>query len=941
MNDNAKSKKQLIDELTMYRNKVAEHDLTAMLRESETRFCSIINSSPMGIHTYSIKDDGRLVFTGGNPAADAILGVDNAQFIGKTIEEAFPPLAETEVPQRYREAALNGKAWTTEQITYKDNKIKGAFEVHAFQTSPGNMAAMFLEITERKRAEEALRDSEEKYRAILQTVAVGILIHDNGLILNCNSKACALLGYSHNELVGSNLLETLFTPECQMVINEKIQSEDVCPYEVIAVRKDGTRFTVEIRSSELRYEGRDARIATFVDISERKNDEELLKIQRDISIACSESGDLNQQLCKVLDSCMKMEGIDAGGIYLRDVSNGTLDLAVHRGLPESFIAVKSHFDGGAPQARFVAQGKPIHDQYQKLPLPHDNHYPEEPLRAISIVPIKNQKDVIGSINLASYTHDKFSRATYDAIESIAGVMGEFISRMQAETRLRESEERYRLIIDRATDVIAKMSPDGKVTFVTPSVEKLSGYSVDEFLNRGFSFIIDEESRKEADSVIGQIIESGDDTVHILEQVYICKDGSSKTCEVKVSLVPDSDGRPAELICIIRDISTRKEMEEKLRQSEKMEAIGQLAGGVAHDFNNQLAAVVGYADLIREEVRDNEELSRYADNILIGSRRAAELTAQLLAFARKGKYLSVTVDVHKIIFEVVSLLQRSIDKKIKIRQQLHANPSLTTGDPTQLQNALLNLALNARDAMPSGGDILFATDIVELKKDFCEKNHFDVEPGFFIKVGVTDTGTGIDPVNMKRIFEPFFTTKEQGRGTGMGLAAVYGTVKTHKGVITVDSEKNHGTTFHLYLPVEAGNIDTVDEVITATSAVRGSARVLLVDDEDLVCEMTHVMLHNLGYTVTICHNGREAVDYYRDHWREIDIVILDIIMPEMGGRDAFIKMKEINPDVIVLLSSGYSIDSEAKDIMKEGAQGFIQKPFRKNNLSQKIAGMLSG
>jgi len=376
-----------------------------------------------------------------------------------------------------------------------------------------------------------------------------------------------------------------------------------------------------------------------------------------------------------------------------------------------------------------------------------------------------------------------------------------------------------------------------------------------------------------------------------------------------------------------DITVQKRLEDNLRQSQKMEAIGQLAGGIAHDFNNQLSGIMGYADLIREEVGENAMLSRYADNILISTKRAADLTSQLLAYARKGKYLSVPVNIHKVLFEVVSLLEHSIDKRIALNQELHANPSVTIGDPSQLQNALLNTALNARDAMADGGELVLSTEVVNLGERFCKESAYNIEPGDYIKIGIKDSGIGMSDDMMEHIFEPFFTTKEVGKGTGMGLAAVYGAVKNHKGAIEVTTELKKGSIFYVYLPLaEISGISTREDSIQ--KVIKGSAHILLVDDEKMVHEICGDILQSLGYTVTVCSDGREAIEYYKKSWKDIALVILDLVMPEMSGGAAFNVMKEINPDIRVLVSSGYSINGEARDLLTAGAKGFIQKPFRK-------------
>ncbi|MHC4887512.1 MAG: response regulator, partial [Planctomycetota bacterium] len=362
--------------------------------------------------------------------------------------------------------------------------------------------------------------------------------------------------------------------------------------------------------------------------------------------------------------------------------------------------------------------------------------------------------------------------------------------------------------------------------------------------------------------------------------------------------------------------SRLQMEERLQQARKMEAIGQLAGGIAHDFNNQLSGVLGFAEMLTQRLQD-PRLRRYAESIEVSALRAADMTQQLLAFSRKGKYLSVPVDLHHLLSEVVTVLQHSIDKRIAIKQILSASSAYTIGDPTQLQNALLNLAINGRDAMPEGGELIFSTDARTLDDAPCGHRSTQLPAGEYISVSVTDTGAGMSEETQQHMYEPFFTTKPEGEGTGMGLAAVYGTVKNHQGAIEVTSEVGKGTTFRLLLPAAPGNHAERSEDRSSSPRLPEGTHILLVDDEDTVREIGGEMLRDAGCTVTLASDGVEAVELYHDHWQTFDLVILDMVMPRMGGRDTFIAMRQINPGIKALLASGYSIEGEANAILREG------------------------
>jgi signal transduction histidine kinase/CheY-like chemotaxis protein len=391
-----------------------------------------------------------------------------------------------------------------------------------------------------------------------------------------------------------------------------------------------------------------------------------------------------------------------------------------------------------------------------------------------------------------------------------------------------------------------------------------------------------------------------------------------------------------------DITERKLAEEageilreRLRCSEKFEAIGHLAGGVAHDFNNQLTAILGFAETL-EEISVGELQKQFAENIVRCCQRSADLTRNLLAFARKGSVLSEPVDLHQIILEVVNLLKHSLDKRILLHTRLEAEPAVVMGDPTQLQNAFMNMAINARDAMPEGGSLAFATRVVALDPARCRKMPYEIQPGVYLEATIADTGVGMAPETIRHIFEPFFTTKDLGKGTGLGLASVYGTVKQHQGHIEAESTPGKGSCFRVYLPF----CDLSVPAPAPEAAPRGNGHILFVDDEAIVAEVARGLLDTLHYQVTVCRDGVEAVEVYGTAWPTVDLVILDMVMPRMGGKDTFLALRGINPQVKVLLVSGYSIEGEAQMLLQEGAKGFLQKPFRRADLAQAVAKALA-
>jgi PAS domain S-box-containing protein len=406
---------------------------------------------------------------------------------------------------------------------------------------------------------------------------------------------------------------------------------------------------------------------------------------------------------------------------------------------------------------------------------------------------------------------------------------------------------------------------------------------------------------------------------------------------------ESDGRIVGIVGVGINDTKRKLEEEKrhhlekqLRHADKMKAIGQLAGGIAHDFNNQLMTIMGSADLIR--ISPEEGTAKHVAMILTASQRAADLTGKLLAFARKGRYQSVSVDTHKMITEVVTLLERTIDKRIRIVTRLGAGHATVNGDPTQLQNALLNIAINARDAMPDEGEITFTTAPVMLDETFCRNHPHDLSPGSYILIGIADTGAGMNEETKRHVFEPFFTTKPIGTGSGMGLAAVYGTVRNHQGSVAFTSELGHGSEFRIWLPL-AKSPDSKAIKKPEKAPVTGSAHILIAEDEEGIRRTLKAILLSLGYRVTLCNDGQDAVDFYAKSWRDVDLVIVDMVMPRMGGLDAFLAMQAINPPIRAILCSGYSRSGNSQKILNAGVKRFIQKPFQIDALSNVISEVL--
>ncbi len=374
------------------------------------------------------------------------------------------------------------------------------------------------------------------------------------------------------------------------------------------------------------------------------------------------------------------------------------------------------------------------------------------------------------------------------------------------------------------------------------------------------------------------------------------------------------------------------MSEQLRQSQKMESIGQLAGGIAHDFNNILAAILGSAELLAldNDKKENPLIS----NIVQATTRATGLTRNLLDFSRKGTIQSIPVDLNNLIRESAQLLSHSIDKRIQISVFLESVNSKILGDPAKLQNSFLNLGINSRDAMPNGGSLDFTTRDVIITKDRPVTSGI-LKAGSYVEVSVKDSGNGIATEHIDKIFDPFFTTKPQGKGTGLGLASVYGCVTVHGGEIDLTTEHNKGTCFKIYLPHSNDKIEINGEQQTDSAVVFGTGTIMIVDDEDLVRSLMTEALSKMGYEIQAFGDPQESVEYFKDHFRQIDLIVLDLIMPKMSGEDTLKALLEIDKDIPILIASGFSERQEVGDLIKEGAKHYIRKPFQLKELSMLV------
>lgn len=501
-----------------------------------------------------------------------------------------------------------------------------------------------------------------------------------------------------------------------------------------------------------------------------------------------------------------------------------------------------------------------------------------------------------------------------------------------------SEKRYRELFDNAPDMYHTLDLKGNFIEFNPKHMEVLGYSYEELEGNHVTYIVAESSLPKAAKGFEVLGKTGH--LQSYEIDLKKKDGSLLSVEVHAMVFNGSDGQPHEVRCIMRDVTERKRLEEQLRQAQKMESVGRLAGGVAHDFNNLLTTIMGYTQLGMMEMPVGHQASEHLQQVVEAAERAATLTRQLLAFSRRQIIDPKVFNVNDLVRNMEKMLHRLIGEDIEMTAFLAPDLGQAKLDPGQMEQVLMNLVVNARDAMPVGGKLTIETANVILDEEYA-KLHADVTPGQYVMLAVGDTGTGMTQEVKAHLFEPFFTTKGEGKGTGLGLSMCYGIVKQNQGHIWVYSELGYGTTFKVYIPRvdESANLLLVTRDSGKSAA--GTETVLLVEDELSVRSLAARVLREQGYTVLEAKDGVEALQVAQEHAGEIHLLLTDVIMPHMGVKEFTGQLKALRSDIKILFTSGYTDDAIVHHGVLEPGVEFIEKPFRPATLVKKVRQVLDG
>src|SRR5436853_788157 len=522
-----------------------------------------------------------------------------------------------------------------------------------------------------------------------------------------------------------------------------------------------------------------------------------------------------------------------------------------------------------------------------------------------------------------------------AVGAVVANWRDITERLRAEQALRNSEQSYRSLVDGVRDVIFALSPGGEVTSLNPAFEEMTGFPPAEWVGRPFEAFVHPDDVPLALDLFGRVLQ-GEPRPTIQFRI-LTRAGTYRVAEFSAT-AQLRDGRLTGILGIGRDVTERLGLEQQLRQAQKMEAVGRLAGGIAHDFNNILTAITGHADLLLEDLGHHDPRRADVDEIRRSAERAAGLTRQLLAFSRQQVLQPKVVDLNALVLDLDKLLRRLIGEDGQLAAGLEPTLGRVTADPGQLEQVIVNLAVNARDAMPQGGKLTLETRNIDLDASYTLE-HSLVKPGPYVQLTVSDSGIGMDEETQAHAFEPFFTTKPRGQGTGLGLAMVYGTVKQSGGFIWVYSEPGRGATFKIYLPRVDAPVESAAPPAPVERPPRGSETVLLAEDEPAVRAIARQALERQGYTVLAAPSGADALALAAQHGATIHLLLTDVVMPGMSGRDLADRLTAQRPGIRVLYISGYTDNAIVRHGMLEPGLAYLQKPFRPDALVRKVREVL--
>jgi len=885
---------------------------------------TVLSRAPVGFAFI----DSELRYVRVNAHFAAVNGVPVEAHLGRTVREVVPDIATAVEPLLRRvletgEPLLGVEADGARLGRPRDPRVwEGSiFPVRGPNATIIGVGLVITEVTQRRRAEEEVRASEAELKALVsalrrqavvfETIGDAVLVMDlEGRIVDWNPAAVQIFGYSKQEILGRHVV-TIHHPELEGRLEEQIQA---------SLRRDG-RWSGELPFR--RKDGRDgvADVIVVSQLDDQGRPVAWIGVNRDITARRRAETALAESRALLAEA----EELAHVGSWALEPDTGRLTWSdelyrIFGVEPQSVPVTRDWFRARVHADDREAVGVTFRRLVEGADIPS--------LRCRIVRPDGSERTI--------QTHGRVQRDTTGRVLRVIGSAQDVTELVRAESELREALGTVAALLDASPVAIVAVDAEYRVTKWNPAAEHLFGWTPADVLGRPLP-IVGHDHRLEHTRLREQLLSGR--TVSAIDTRRQRKDGSVVNVYLSVAPLRSAGGDVRGAVALFVDMTERRQLEEQLRQSQKMEAVGQLAGGVAHDFNNLLTVIKTYSELLLDQIDGTNPFREDLVAIHRAAGRAASLTRQLLAFSRKQVLQPKVLNLNAVAGGLEPMLRRLIGEDVRIVMLPAPKIGRVRADPGQLEQVLVNLAVNARDAMPKGGTLTIETSNVDLDRDYAGRRSV-VLPGQYVMLAVTDTGCGMDEATRRRVFEPFFTTKEVGRGTGLGLSTVYGIVKQSGGYVWVYSEPGQGTTFKIYLPSIDEEISS-SEGQTAQVAVGGAEVVLLVEDDEGVRALGRRILERYGYTVLEARDGHDALRIAGQYPQRIDVLVTDMVMPELSGREVYQRLSPARPGLRVLYVSGYTDDDIVRRGLIEATAAFLQKPFTAMHLAGAVRAVLDG
>ncbi len=892
--------------LVIVQDITARKDAEKAILESDIRHRSLFENMLEGF-AYC-----RMLFENGIPVDFEYLEVNKAferitglkDVVGKKVTEAIPGIRESnpELFEVYGRVAQTGRP---ERFEVYLNTLLTWLSISVYTMRAGYFAVVFTDITERKRADEAVKDSEERFRMVFDHVFDGISIYSEDpdpskrRLIDCNDRYATMAGRSREELLqlGSTLgLQRTLEGAANTIRLESLTSGTAYQDSFSWIRPDGKDNVIEYVGMPIAWRGKSYSIGIDRDITERKRSERELRLMAQTVASaqdCISVTDLEDRFLFVNDAFRRTYGYTTEELLGKDVSivrpphkpAATMDQLLHDTL------------GGGWHGELLNRRKDGSD------------FPVELWTSVV-------KDEAG-IPVA-----------------LVGVARNITDRKRAEEHLRESEELFRLIAENVGDMIAVADLDGRRIYNSASYKSILGDPESLKGTDGFQEIHPEDRDRVA-QVFRETVRTG--VGQRIEYRLIRKDGSVSLIDSKGSVIRDSDGKISRVIVVSRDVTEEKKLAAQFLRAQRMESIGTLAGGIAHDLNNVLTPIMMAIEILRTKLPDPGG-QKILNTIEISAKRGSDIVKQVLTFGRGVKGDRILVQLKHVINELVKITGETLPKSIEIKTDIPRDLWTVSADPTQMHQVFLNMLVNARDAMPKGGTLTISAENVTLDENY-SRMHLDAKPGAYVFIAITDTGTGIPADIREKIFEPFYTTKEIGMGTGLGLSTTLAIVKSHEGFINLYSEVGKGTTFRIYIPATGTASSAAAASEEADLPMGHGELILVIDDEAAIREITRETLQAYDYEVLTASDGAEGVAVFAENKKTIKAVISDIMMPIMDGTVAIRALQRIDPNVKIIAASGLTTKGQITTPSDANVQAVLTKPYTAEKLLKALAVLL--